>query len=413
MSPGGRCESMELDNKILSLIERNTSDPRGVSLGATSSHRSPCSVKPPGKTASVAHFLQSTARMSGAESSTDHAECAQSSRRKNLNSLEQKIRCLEKQRKELLEVNQQWDQQFRSMKELYERKVAELKSKLDSAERFLGTLEKERLQSPRESFPPHCRTSEPLRRAEKEKESLNGELHELKIENNLLKEKNALMNHKKQHYECEIKRLNKALQDALKVDCSSSPEDRLGKSEMECSREEMRTEMEVLKQQVQIYEEDFKKERSDRERLKQEKEELQQIIQTSQSQLNRLNSQIKACQMEKEKLERQLKQMCFPTCNCGWNFHLRDPYLLMDPGAVQNLQKHPPDDQWYAPDQFPPDVQHKASEPARHSASCFSALMRPPRSGLNKLGYNHNPTSVLITCNQNSAMSATCLKIAT
>ena len=44
--------------------------------------------------------------------------------------------------------------------------VAELKSKLDSAERFLGTLEKERLQSPRESCPPHCRTSEPLRRAE-------------------------------------------------------------------------------------------------------------------------------------------------------------------------------------------------------------------------------------------------------
>ena len=44
---------------------------------------------------------------------------------------------------------------------------------------------------------------------QKEKESLNGELHELKIENNLLKEKNALMNHKKQHYECEIKRLNK------------------------------------------------------------------------------------------------------------------------------------------------------------------------------------------------------------
>ncbi|XP_055290249.1 TNFAIP3-interacting protein 3 isoform X2 [Moschus berezovskii] len=316
--------------------------------------------------------------MSGAESSTDHAECAQSSRRKNINSLEQKIRCLEKQRKELLEVNQQWDQQFRSMKELYERKVAELKSKLDSAERFLGTLEKERMQSPRESCPPRCWTSEPLRRAEKEKESLNGELHELKIENNLLKEKNALMNHKKQHYECEIKRLNKALQDALKMECSS-PEDGLGKSEMECSREEMWMEMEVLKQQVQIYEEDFKKERSDRERLNQEKEELQQIIQTSQSQLNRLNSQIKACQMEKEKLERQLKQ---------------------------------PDYQWYAPDQFPPDVQHRASEPARHSAACFSALMRPPRSGLNKLGYNHNPTSVLITCNQKSAMSATCLKIA-
>lgn len=41
-----------------------------------------------------------------------------------------------------------------------------------------------------------------------------------------------------------------ALQDALKLECSSSPEDPLGKSEMECSHEEMRTEMEVLKQQV-------------------------------------------------------------------------------------------------------------------------------------------------------------------
>uniref|UniRef100_A0A8C3X0H5 TNFAIP3 interacting protein 3 n=1 Tax=Catagonus wagneri TaxID=51154 RepID=A0A8C3X0H5_9CETA len=310
----------------------------------------------------VAHFVQSTTRMSGAESSTEHAECAQSSRRKNLNSLEQKIRFLEKQRKELLEVNQQWDQQFRSMKELYERKVAELKTKLDAAEKVLGTLEKERQQSLRESDPdsPRDQTWERLQREEKEKESLNEELHELKKENKLLKEKNALANQKKQHYECEIKRLNKALQDALKLE-SSSPEDCLGKSEMECNHEEMKTEMEVLKQQVQIYEEDFKKERSDRERLNQEKVELQQINQTSQSQLNKLNSQIKACQMEKEKLERQLKQMYYPTCNCGWNFHQRDPCVPTGPAAVQDLQKHPPDYQWYAPDQFPPDVQHKAN----------------------------------------------------
>ncbi|XP_057403054.1 TNFAIP3-interacting protein 3 isoform X1 [Balaenoptera acutorostrata] len=297
--------------------------------------------------------------MSGTESSTEHAEWTQSSRRKNLtNSLEQKIRCLEKQRKELLEVNQRWDQQFRSMKELYERKVAELKTKLDAAESFPGTLGKELPQSQRES--------DRQRREEKEKESLNEELHELKRENKLLKEKNALANQKKQHFECEIKRLNKALQDALKMECSSSPEDCLGKSEMECSHEEMRTEMEVLKQQVQIYEEDFKKERSDRERLNQQKEELQQINQTSQTQLNRLNSQIKACQLEKEKLERQLKQHCspqmyFPTSNYGWNFHLRDPCLLTGPGAVQDLQRYPPDYQWYAPDLFPPDVQDKAN----------------------------------------------------
>ncbi|XP_054364746.1 TNFAIP3-interacting protein 3 isoform X1 [Mirounga angustirostris] len=309
----------------------------------------------------MAHFVQGTTRMSAAEGSTEHAECDQSSSRNNLtNSLEQKIRCLEKQRKELLEVNQQWDQQFRSMKELYERKVAELKTKLDAAERVLSTQEKERQQSQSASERLRDRTRERLQRQEKEKESLNEELHELKKENKYLKEKNALVNKKKEHYECEIKRLNKALQDALKIECSSFPEDCLGESEMECRHVEMRTEMEVLKQQVQIYEEDFKKERSDRERLNQEKEELQQINQTSQSQLNRLNSQIKACQLEKEKLEKQLKQM-FPMCNCGSNSHLRNLHAPAGPGAAQDQQKLPPDYQWYAPDQFPPDVQHKAN----------------------------------------------------
>ncbi|KAM9238319.1 TNFAIP3-interacting protein 3 isoform 2-T2 [Dugong dugon] len=259
--------------------------------------------------------------MSDAESSTEPAECAQSSRRKNLtNSLEQKIRCLEKQRKELLEVNQQWDHQFRSMKTLYERKIAELKTKLDASESFLSKLEKERYQCQRESERQRDLTRDQLQREQKEKESLNEELHELKKENKLLKEKNVLASKKKERYECEIKRLNKALQDALQIECSLFSEDCLGKSEMRCSHEEMRTQMEVLKHQI------------------------------------------KACQMEKEKLEKQLKQMNFPTCNCGLAFHPRDPWLPASSGAVQDLRTHPPDYQWYAPDQFPPDVQHKANE---------------------------------------------------
>lgn len=44
--------------------------------------------------------------------------------------------------------------------------------------------------------------------------------------------------------------LTQALQDALRMECSPSLEDCSGKSEVECSREEMQTEMEVLKQQV-------------------------------------------------------------------------------------------------------------------------------------------------------------------
>jgi chromosome segregation ATPase len=247
------------------------------------------------------------------------------------------------------------------MKELYERKVAELKTKLAVAERVLGTLETEP-QSRRERAGQHDLTRGPPPREEKEKECLNEELEELKKENKLLKEKNILATKKKEHYECEIKRLNKVLQDVLKIESSSFSEDCSGQGKVECNHAEMRTEMEVLKHQVQIYEEDFRKERSDRERLNQEKEELQQINQTSQSQLNRLSSQIKSCQMEKEKLEKQLKQMHFPTCKCSLVFHMRDPWVPTGTGAAQDPQEHPPDYQWYALDQLPPDVQHKAND---------------------------------------------------
>lgn len=44
---------------------------------------------------------------------------------------------------------------------------------------------------------------------QKEKDSLRKELQALKKENKLLKENNALANRKKEHYVCEIKRLNK------------------------------------------------------------------------------------------------------------------------------------------------------------------------------------------------------------
>lgn len=44
---------------------------------------------------------------------------------------------------------------------------------------------------------------------QKEKQTLSEELHALRKENKLLKENNAVMSRKREHYECEIKRLNK------------------------------------------------------------------------------------------------------------------------------------------------------------------------------------------------------------
>ncbi|XP_067405395.1 TNFAIP3-interacting protein 3 [Emydura macquarii macquarii] len=324
--------------------------------------------------------------MNGRETSADQSQCMLLTKKKTIltDTFEQQIIILERQRQELLEVNKQWDQQFRSMKQRYEKKLAEVKAKLSASQRSVSELEKERHQHQQECerLQRALARDGPLQEA-KEKEILNEALNEIKEENKLLKEQKASMTKKKEHYECEISRLNKALLDALQKQHPSFLVPHLDKSDRSCSHEEMRTQMEVLRQQVQIYEEDFKKERSDRERLNEEKEVLQKLNERSQSQLNKLNSQIKACRQEKELLEKQLKQQtkdlpvpserrCFPPqvflppCvnygTCGLVLHYQEPRVHMALQGMHDQQQHLPDYQWYVPDQFPPDVQHKSND---------------------------------------------------
>ncbi|CAO2605165.1 TNFAIP3-interacting protein 3 [Lemmus lemmus] len=213
-----RCESIELDDKIRDLIAGTPE--------ATSRHRSVHSSK-----------VRSMAGLNATGSYMEHAECAPSRTKDSTNSLEQKIRHLEKQRQELLEVNQQWDQQFRNMRGLYERKVLELKMKLAATE-DIHTIEKEQKQSMTEG-----------NRQLEERESLREELRALKKENLLLKESNAIANRKKEHYACEIKRLNKvALQDALTIGSASLSEGSR-KCTGRCSHAEMKTKVESHKRQ--------------------------------------------------------------------------------------------------------------------------------------------------------------------
>uniref|UniRef100_A0A8C9L461 TNFAIP3 interacting protein 3 n=1 Tax=Serinus canaria TaxID=9135 RepID=A0A8C9L461_SERCA len=94
------------------------------------------------------------------------------------NSLQQQILTLERQRRELLEVNKQWDHQFRSMKQLYEKQVTMLTTSVAICVPPSGMLSLEAL-------------------------------HEMKEENRLLKQKNASMSRRKEYYESEISRLNK------------------------------------------------------------------------------------------------------------------------------------------------------------------------------------------------------------
>ncbi|NWI23621.1 TNIP3 protein, partial [Sula dactylatra] len=278
-------------------------------------------------------------------------------------SLEQQILSLERQRRELLEVNKQWDHQFRSMKQLYEKQLAEMKAKLDVSERRVGELEEERhRQHPEHEILRALGRERPLHET-KETKALSEALHEMKEENKLLKQKNASMIRKKEHYESEISRLNKALLDVLKKQHSpvlGTPSEKGDRN----SLEDMRTQLEVLRQQVQIYEEDFRKERSDRERLNEEKEALQKINERLQSQLNKLNSQTKDLPVQSEKPTYPPPLFLSPCLNygtCGLVLHYPDPRVHPASRKAHEQQQHSPDYQWYVPDQFPPDVQHKAN----------------------------------------------------
>ncbi|NWS51413.1 TNIP3 protein, partial [Chunga burmeisteri] len=278
-------------------------------------------------------------------------------------SLEQQILSLERQKRELLEVNKQWDRQFRSMKQLYEKQLAEMKAKLDVSEKRVGELEEERhRQHPEDERLRALGRDRPLQET-KETKVLSEALHEMKEENKLLKQKNASMIRKKEHYESEISRLNKALLDALNKQHSPVLGTLSEKGDRN-SPEDMRTQLEVLRQQVQIYEEDFRKERSDRERLNEEKEALQKINERLQSQLNKLNSQTKDLPVQSERPSYPPPLFLSPCVNygsCGLVLHYQDPRVHPASHRAHEQQEHSPDYQWYVPDQFPPDVQHKAN----------------------------------------------------
>ncbi|XP_042325699.1 TNFAIP3-interacting protein 3 [Sceloporus undulatus] len=354
-SDSDRCESVELDDEIRILIGKNSTLDSSKKLESCS-----CAFKAFGKHNTLVCSEEMEADTESKKSSDNLLE-HMLSKKIPRDVLEQQIVSLEKQKQELLAVNNQWDQQFRHMKQWYEKKVTDVKGKLEAMLKTIKELEQERHQLQEECKRLEALTSKRLAQEMRERKSL-------KEENRLLREETALANTKKMHYEREISRLNKALLGALENQ-TTSPHvpSHVDTVDTSCSEEEMRLQMEVLMQQVQIYEEDFKKERSDRERLNAEKEALQKINARSQSQLNKLNSKIKDFQDEKELLQKQVKQqaqdlqalaekhgfpyhlasniICHPclSCrNCGLHHSYLEPQITLVSRGISPKQQEPP-----------------------------------------------------------------------
>ncbi|XP_049633977.1 TNFAIP3-interacting protein 1 isoform X2 [Suncus etruscus] len=202
---------------------------------------------------------------------------------------EKKVKMLEQQRLELLEVNKQWDQHFRSMKQQYEQKITELRQKLAAVQKQVTELEAEREQKQRDFDRKLLLAKSKIEMEETDKEHRAAEAQELRQEIQALQDQLGPLARQRDYQEREIQRLNKALEEALSIQASPpTPTAAFGGSEAGGGRlrkQELVTQNELLKQQVKIFEEDFRKERSDRERMNEEKEELRRQLEQLQAQV--------------------------------------------------------------------------------------------------------------------------------
>ncbi|XP_072729782.1 TNFAIP3-interacting protein 1 isoform X4 [Ciconia boyciana] len=256
---------------------------------------------------------QDSGKREAAEQQQSGAAVEKALGRGELEAKEKKVKILEHQRRELLEVNKQWDQHFRATKQKYEQKVTDLHQELAEARRALTELESEREQKQRDFDRKLLLAKSRIETEEAEKERLAMEVRDLQQRMRYLQEQLAPVTRQREYQEKEIQRLNKALEEALNVQASPPP---IFGTTMEPAgkvpQQELLTQNELLKQQVKIFEEDFQRERSDRERMNEEKEELKQQLEKLQKQLILSNNQLRAskddCQREKEKVKKLLKQ---------------------------------------------------------------------------------------------------------
>ncbi|GAA6226367.1 TNFAIP3-interacting protein 1 isoform X4 [Lates japonicus] len=224
---------------------------------------------------------------------------------------EKKIKLLEKQRKDVLEVNKQWDIQWNSMKSQFEQKITDLRQRLAESQKTVLELEAEREQRQRDYDKKLLLAKSKIENVQGEKECLNSETTELKQKIRYLQDQLLPLSKQREYQEKEIQRLNRALEEALNLHSPSSSQQPPGQGNFadaanNLKKQELLTQIAVLKEQVKIFEEDFRKERSDRERMNEEKEDLRRQVERLQGQITNLTNQLHQAQNEcqRERTER-------------------------------------------------------------------------------------------------------------
>ncbi|XP_061541934.1 TNFAIP3-interacting protein 1 isoform X4 [Phycodurus eques] len=268
---------------------------------------------------------------------------------------EKKIKLLEKQRKDVLEVNKQWDIQWNSMKSQFEQKITDLRQRLADSQKTVLELEAEREQRQRDYEKKLLLAKSKIENVQGEKECLNTETTELKQKVRYLQDQLLPLSKQREYQEKEIQRLNRALEEALNLHAPSSSQQQPGQdAASNLKKQELLTQIAVLKEQVKIFEEDFRKERSDRERMNEEKEDLRRQVERLQIQITNLTNQLhqaqNECQREHtercklERLQMQHHKQVGAQGLEGWpiHFHPRMPNVAAATAAPPHVRDFQP-----------------------------------------------------------------------
>lgn len=306
-----------------------------------------------------------------------------------LGALLKKVKVLEHQRTELLEVNKQWDQQFRSMKLQYEEKITSLRQKLSKTLKTENEQEAERDRKQRDFDRKLLLARDKIDEKESQLLKLESEMRDLKQKNKILHDQLSSSTKQRDYQEREICRLNKALEEALNL--QASPSFTLSTENLP-SRQELAIQNDLLKQQVKIFEEDFQKERRDRERMNEEKEELKRQLEQMESQLGQVTSQLRLCQDDLRKSKQtshdvirqqttgeryHVESAMIPTSPPypysppgimytgldDWQIHYPPPIVPPNNSQIQDLPNVPPPAyQWRSSNVLPRPQHHKGSK---------------------------------------------------
>ncbi|XP_068160383.1 TNFAIP3-interacting protein 3-like isoform X2 [Antennarius striatus] len=187
--------------------------------------------------------------------------------------LKARILTLEKQRQELLSINEKWAKEYRTMKQHFTQKVKSLKALVrDDCCRSGETCEEGGKEVTSERNVKHKASTKTG------DTDMSSKLLKAEKEVNDLRAQNRTLSREWQHQREEIKRLNKALEEAL-----------LKNRPLDDSSETLQ---DVWKQQAEVYKEDFLKERRDRERLKDKCLGLERNLRKAHSELCVLKPQV-------------------------------------------------------------------------------------------------------------------------